>query len=91
MSRLLLCLVHLPSKLHANDVDQLHSALYLKQDIERAEDSAGHANTVVLGDFNMNPYDDGMVSAAAMNSVPCLNVARREVREISRRTHSFFL
>lgn len=90
VSRLLLCIAHLPSKLHANDVDQLHSASYFKQDIEMAEAEANHSNTIVFGDFNMNPFDDGMISAAAMNSLPCLSTARREKRIISGRSHSFF-
>lgn len=88
--RLLICLVHLPSKLHAEDVDQLHTALYFKQDIESAEADAGHDNTIVFGDFNMNPFDDGMVSAAALNSVPCLTLAKKEVRKVGGRNHTFF-
>jgi endonuclease/exonuclease/phosphatase family metal-dependent hydrolase len=90
LSKVLLCLAHLPSKLHANDVDQLHSAWYFKQDIESSESEAKHQNTIVLGDFNMNPFDDGMVAAAAMNSVPSLAVAQREKRIVQGRPHTFF-
>lgn len=87
---LLLCIVHLPSKMHADDVDQLHSASYLRQDVESAENDAGHQNTVLFGDFNMNPFDDGMISAAALNSVSCLETSRREKRVVSGREHKFF-
>lgn len=88
--RILLCLVHLPSKLHAEDVDQLHTTWYFKQDIESAETNSNHQNTVVLGDFNMNPFDDGMLSAAAMNSVSSLALAKNQTRTIHGRTHSYF-
>ncbi len=90
MERVLLCLAHLPSKLHSDDVDQLHEAIYFRKDIESAEVSSNHQNTIVLGDFNMNPFDDGMVSAAAMNAVPSLAIARRESRVVSGRSHQFF-
>jgi hypothetical protein len=86
----LIALVHLPSKLHAADVDQLQDCIFFKLELEAAERDAGHANTIVLGDFNMNPFDQGMVSAAAMNSLPCLKTAKRETRVVSGKSHSFF-
>lgn len=87
---ILLCMAHLPSKLHSDDIDQLHTATYFKQDIELAEIDSGHTNSVVFGDFNMNPFDDGMVSAAALNSLPCLATAKKSARVISGKTHNFF-
>lgn len=86
----LLAFVHLPSKLHANDLDQVHTAGFFKQDLERAEVEAGHTNTIVTGDFNMNPFDDGMMSAAALNSLPCLVTAIKKERVIHGNAHSFF-
>ncbi len=90
MEPILIGLVHLPSKLHTDDDDQLHSAMFFKQDIEAAEIEAGHKNTIIFGDFNMNPFDKGMVSAVALNSLPCLKTAKRESRVIQGREHSFF-
>jgi len=87
---LLLVLVHLPSKLHATEVDQLQEAIYFKQDIEAAEADVGHTNTLVIGDFNMNPFDHGMVSASALHSIPCLETARGKHRIIHGRAHSYF-
>lgn len=90
MLRLLVCVAHLPSKLHSNDIDQLHTASFFKHEIELAEAEATHSNTIVFGDFNMNPFDDGMISAAAMNSIPCSLTAQRGFRTIEGRKHSFF-
>lgn len=86
----LIALVHLPSKLYATDIDQLHTATFLKEELERAEVEACHDNTVVFGDFNMNPFDLGMMSAPALNSVPCLVTASRESRVVEGRSHKFF-
>jgi hypothetical protein len=38
----------------------------------------------------MNPFDDGMVSAAAMNSVPCLDLAKNETRTVQGKKYKFF-
>jgi hypothetical protein len=88
--QLILAIAHLPSKQHADDIDQLHTATFFKHDIELAEIEAKHMNTLVFGDFNMNPFDAGMMSAASLNSISCLNTARREVRSIAGRKHAFF-
>lgn len=87
---LLVGLVHLPSKLHADEDHQLHSSIFFKQEIELAEKEAGHSNTIIFGDFNMNPFDKGMMSAAAMNSLPCLKTSKKMSRKIEGREHSFF-
>mgnify|MGYP003374493929 CR=1 FL=1 len=89
---LLVVLVHLISKLHANDDDQLVSALKLKEQIEFAEQNANHKNTIVIGDFNMNPFDKGMVSVVGMNSLPCLKTAKKSKarRKFQRKEYSFF-
>lgn len=87
---ILFCFVHLQSKLHADSLDQTHSATFFKLDVEAAELEAGHNHTVLVGDFNMNPFDDGMVSAAAMNSVASLQTADQVSRTVQGRAHSFF-
>ncbi|UFH50512.1 hypothetical protein [Pseudomonas sp. KNUC1026] len=86
----LLAFVHLPSKLHTDDIGQVHIATFFKQDLEKAESEAGHADSIVTGDFNMNPFDHGMMSAAAMNSLPCLATAARMERKLHGNSFSFF-
>lgn len=86
----LLGLVHLPSKLYMSSTDQLQEAQFFKRDIELVEAEVNHTRTIVVGDFNMNPFDPGMIAATAMHSIPCLKTARLESRIISGRKHSFF-
>jgi endonuclease/exonuclease/phosphatase family metal-dependent hydrolase len=87
---LLLVLLHLPSKLHLSEDDQLLRATNLREVIERIEREVGHSNTLVLGDFNMNPFDKGMVSAQGLNSVPAATTAQKGSRTIDGRTYEFF-
>ncbi len=88
----LLALVHFPSKLYKSEAeeDQLLDAIYFRQEVETIERESGNSNTIVLGDFNMNPFESGMISAAAMHSLPCLRTARRGARILRGREHSFF-
>ncbi len=86
----LLALVHLQSKLHMSEQDQLQEAFYFRQEVEVAESESKNMNTIILGDFNMNPFEPGMISATAMNSLPCLRTAKSGSRFINGREHSFF-
>jgi hypothetical protein len=87
---LLLGMVHLPSKLRSNDIDQLSYAMTLRNEIEQAEKEAGHRNTLVFGDFNMNPFDYGMLFAGGMHAISCLTTAKRESRIVHGQEKSFF-
>lgn len=71
--------LHLPSKLHLSEDDQLLRATNLREEIERIEAEIGHDNTIALGDFNMNPFDKGMISANGLNSIPCAITAKKAV------------
>ena len=56
----LLAIVHLPSKKNLDEISQLQAASNYKRVI--LERSSNYKNQiVVVGDFNMNPFDAGMV------------------------------
>jgi hypothetical protein len=58
---MLLVGVHLPSKLYQSEQTQLIEATEFKREIEGAERALGNHNTFIVGDFNMNPFEAGMV------------------------------
>jgi len=87
---ILLALVHLPSKLYMSETDQLQDIVFFRQDIEEAEQVTEISHTIVLGDFNMNPYEKGMVAATGMHSLPCLRTALSGGRMVQRREYSYF-
>lgn len=45
--------------------------------IELAEHNLQHSRTVLLGDLNLNPYDDGVTSALALNGAMTRALARK--------------
>ncbi len=62
-AEILLGAVHLPSRFGgASDADQAVAAHEVVAELDLVEDRAGHRNTALVGDFNMNPYDHGMTS-----------------------------
>ena len=65
----LLVSVHLPSKLHTRDEDQAFYARNLSEVIAQQEDHLGHRRTIVIGDFNMDPFEVAMTTADGFHSL----------------------
>ena len=87
---LLLALVHLPSKLHQDDPDQLARSIRIARVIEELEANAGHRRTLLVGDLNMNPFDAGTISADGFHAVMTQQLAREEGRIVSGQYRRFF-
>jgi len=75
----LLCCVHLSSKRNRSDLHLQYAAGILRGDIEAQEKVLKTENTVVVGDFNMNPFEAGMTATGAMHALPCYKLASRMV------------
>jgi exonuclease III len=90
-SEVILAAAHLPSKLHLSPESQTFECVNLAEKIIAVEEAAGHRRTVLVGDFNMNPFESGMVAAKGLHSV----MSRRLMEERDGRTvqgdeYSFF-
>ncbi len=77
-----LCVVHFPSKLHWSDNDQTAFVSQFIRIVNETEQATGHSRTVLVGDFNMNPYEDGMVSAHCLHAVMTREIAQRRRRKM---------
>jgi hypothetical protein len=86
----LVAAVHLLSKLRNQPSDQLYAARQLSEEIRRVERDEGHARTVVVGDLNLDPFDEGLVSADALHAVSSRRVAARRERIVQSMRHPFF-
>jgi endonuclease/exonuclease/phosphatase family metal-dependent hydrolase len=86
----LLVVVHLPSKLWMSDDEQPFLATRVVQRICAEESRLGHCRTIVTGDFNMNPYENGMIAADAMHSVMTRALAAARERTVYSETKMFF-
>lgn len=87
---LLIVAVHLPSKLWAGADDQQYRVRRLRLDIVAAEGRVGHQNTVVIGDLNMNPFEDAMTAADGLHGVMDKQLAARPARTVQGQVWDYF-
>ena len=87
---IIIAAIHLQSKMYQNETEQIFSAVRLREIIEKAEKENGHSRTIVVGDFNMNPFEPGMVGADCLNSVIDKKIAERRSRIIQGENRKYF-
>jgi hypothetical protein len=86
----LLYVVHLSSKTHEGEESQAQAMPGLSARIRSREEREEHTRTILVGDFNMNPFETGMVTAEGLNAVMARDVALNESRVLHGETHPFF-
>ncbi|MBK9284037.1 MAG: endonuclease/exonuclease/phosphatase family protein [Sphingobacteriaceae bacterium] len=64
--------VHFHSKNNWSHISQALECVNLSQDISKIESLTKCNNTLLIGDFNMNPFDFGMVSSNGLNAISSL-------------------
>ena len=87
---ILLVGVHLLSKLETESVEQNDFCFELAHDIRREEDVAGHKRTLMIGDFNINPFEVGMISASQLHAEATRTIAEKGSRTVQGIERSFF-
>lgn len=87
--KIILISVHLPSKLHREGTDQTGFSSKMHRIIDEVEEEMQNTNTLILGDFNMNPFDTGMVFTEGFHATSCLKTSRKS-RKVDGTSYSFF-
>lgn len=64
-----LCIVHLASKVSYSEADQTLLATEVLKDIHLFEQASNSSRFLLVGDFNMNPFETGMVAAQGFHAV----------------------
>jgi endonuclease/exonuclease/phosphatase (EEP) superfamily protein YafD len=86
----ILAVVRLPSKLRQNDSDQKLRCANLTRSIADAENSVGHTRTILVGDLNMNPFEEGVVGADGLNATMVRRQALKGFRTLQQQQYPFF-
>jgi len=89
-SSFLLAAVHLPSKRYETEQGQSFLSVRIARVIREAEEHVGHSRTLVIGDFNMNPFEPGMVGAEGLHAIMDRRIASQVVRTVRREDYPFF-
>jgi hypothetical protein len=74
---ILIAIVHFPDRRNHPPSDQLSLSYELAAILRHAEDLAGHSRTILVGDFNMNPFDHGMVDINGFGAMMTKELARK--------------
>lgn len=90
MVDILLSVVHFPSKTHWSSSSQTAECVQLSQSIKLAEEQIGHSRTVLVGDLNMHPFEEGIVNANGLHSIMSRRIAQKKSRTVQGREYTFF-
>jgi hypothetical protein len=82
--------VHFQSKVNWDFADQAAHSATLKSIIFDFEAKTGSSRTMIIGDFNMNPFDFGMVQTTGLHSVMSKDVALKKSRIVDGNEYPFF-
>lgn len=82
--------LHFPSKLYFKPEAQLCEAIDYATQIRKIENDFKIFKTIILGDFNMNPFDTGMIAANAFNSIISKEIAKTGPRTIQEKQYRYF-
>jgi endonuclease/exonuclease/phosphatase family metal-dependent hydrolase len=88
---LLLVAVHIPSKLYKTETEQALFVTRIANEIDKREQEQGHTRTIVIGDFNMNPFESGLINAEAFHAVMDKQIAsKNQTRKVLGVERKFF-
>lgn len=87
---LLLLGMHLSSKSNLDSREQAFYATRLRTLIATAESKAKHERTVVMGDLNMDPFEDGVTGSESLHAVMDKRIAMKRARVVKREKRLFF-
>ena len=83
--------VHLTAKVGGiNSANQLSTSRPVSQDLAELEDGSGHCQTVLVGDFNMHPYDPGMIGNTGIHALMTLRLAEKSRKSGGDKTRRFY-
>lgn len=83
--------IHLYSaaSMHTPSSRKSFASLALKV-IEEIEQKNDISKSILIGDFNMNPYEEGMIDFFGLHATMCKKTAQRETRKISGEIKKYF-
>lgn len=86
----LLVAAHLPSRFHRDKDDLDHLASAFSGEIRKAQQKEDCQSVIVIGDLNMNPFDDGLCAATGFHAVMDKSIAREQSRVVNGKTYRYF-
>ena len=87
----ILCCTHLNSKIYSDHEAQREILIeQLMRELRAVEKDIDSENTIIVGDFNINPYDSSCIDARYLHSLPIYEETRRKTRKIAGNEYAMF-
>ncbi|MCX6045087.1 MAG: hypothetical protein NT075_08235 [Chloroflexi bacterium] len=86
----LVAAIHFNDKRNWSDDSQMMAIGNFARTINDVEDRIGHKRTILVGDFNMNPFETGMVSTMGLHATMDRRIAQRVERTVQKETYTYF-
>lgn len=90
LEKILLASVHVPDKSHNTPDDQEEFCRDFVSQVKREEIERGIAKTVLVGDFNMNPFETTMIRSTGLHAVSSSKVSEKLTRTVQEKDYKFF-
>ncbi|MCK5708045.1 MAG: hypothetical protein KAI43_10365 [Candidatus Aureabacteria bacterium] len=87
---ILLVINHFPSKSFWRNSSQALECFKFANSIRSKEEEIGHSRTILVGDLNMNPFEDGLIGASGLHSVMSRQIAKKRTRIVQNEKYPFF-
>jgi hypothetical protein len=87
---IILASIHFPSKLFYDGASQSHIASLYSKWIKEIEAQRKHSKTILIGDFNMNPFEQGMIEPNAFNATLSYLIAKSGKRRFHFDDYEYF-
>ena len=89
-NNLIVASLHLPSNLHADDRKRSAIARDIVKELEVMEGRLKSDSTIVIGDFNSNPYEYTCLAADTFHGMPVYDVTDKVSRRINNHDYQMF-
>lgn len=86
----LIFFVHLPSQLHQPEKNISFECVNLSNFINKWENTSKAERNLAIGDFNLNPYDDGLIAANGLNAIGDKNKIADKIRTVNDNKYKYF-
>lgn len=86
----LLVATHLPSRRYWDETELALETARISKVIRGREESLGHRRTVVVGDFNMDPFETGVLASHSLHGVMTRDLALEKERTVNGEIYPFF-
>ncbi|PJZ64072.1 hypothetical protein CH371_20065 [Leptospira wolffii] len=90
LDEIIVCSIHFYDKRNHDSNDQLSLTQDFALHLNALESRRKHFKTLIIGDFNMNPFESGMISAKGFNAVNSLSIAKVGARTYKAKEYKYF-